>query len=496
MVSGQLTLQQQKLIAILPKISSPLSIFGSSFIFIESFLDFWGNNNTADDDVYNNNNNNTNTNGTRQRRRRGGGGGAATRKKNTTSIQRALMGLSVFDILFSWAWFMSTWMAPEWSDKVWAAGNQFTCNLQGYLTYVSIGVPLYSDVQAMLTLLLVRYNWTDDQFRRIEPFLHVFVWVFAFGSGAVVVAKGYFSADVPHVPFCANTDPPECYDVPEGEPLPEICGKWIIHTTVLFLVPLWISCLVALCCMASLYFFVRATRQRLLRYTVQPSRSLDSRSDSDPPRRDNRNFLSRSFDFSIRSRNDDIGATVDDSSHFVTILRAQQEISNRGILFILSFLFTWIWITIGLGISMAGGTPSFGIWACQAFLEPLQGFWNFLIFCYAGPKAGPNYGMVSYLSLHFVACSGAPKATKSPYITVVINIVTKVMLTRSRSRVMETGKNRHRRQFRNQCQVLPPRGKTDPKDPAAVQLSLPFTVRFKFYRIIRWLMPIQILQDC
>lgn len=97
-------------LAILPKVGSTISIPCSSFIIYEALQDHL----------------------------RGKG----------TAIQRALVGMSMVDVMASFAWFLSTWAVPENAETPLSAGNVATCNLQGFLLQLAIGVSL--DVDTIL----------------------------------------------------------------------------------------------------------------------------------------------------------------------------------------------------------------------------------------------------------------------------------------------------------------------------------------------------------
>ena len=55
-------------------------------------------------------------------------------------IQRTLVGMSAFDVMASFGWFFSTWTVPKNGDTPLSAGNIATCNFQGFLLQLAIGV--------------------------------------------------------------------------------------------------------------------------------------------------------------------------------------------------------------------------------------------------------------------------------------------------------------------------------------------------------------------
>ena len=100
-----LTLRQERALALTPKFTASLSIPCSIFLLYEIYCDH--------------------------------------KRMGTNSIQRVLVGMSIVDILASSAWFLSTWAVPEGSFA-YAAGNEASCNFQGFLLQLAIRAPLYN----------------------------------------------------------------------------------------------------------------------------------------------------------------------------------------------------------------------------------------------------------------------------------------------------------------------------------------------------------------
>jgi hypothetical protein len=88
-------------LAIIPKVGSMISIPCSLFIIWESLLDH--------------------------------------RNGKGNTIQRALVGMSTVDVMANSGWFLSTWAVPR-GDTPLSAGNKATCNYQGFLLQLAIGV--------------------------------------------------------------------------------------------------------------------------------------------------------------------------------------------------------------------------------------------------------------------------------------------------------------------------------------------------------------------
>ena len=98
------SLSQQKALAVAPKISGFLSIFGSSWIVIEVL---------------------------------------SQRTKRQNVYNRLLCAMSFFDIFNSASMMTSTWAIPkEETDVVWNVGTEKSCTIQGFLVQTSIITPI------------------------------------------------------------------------------------------------------------------------------------------------------------------------------------------------------------------------------------------------------------------------------------------------------------------------------------------------------------------
>mmetsp|Transcript_5539 Transcript_5539/g.7347 ORF Transcript_5539/g.7347 Transcript_5539/m.7347 type:complete len:118 (+) Transcript_5539:158-511(+) len=101
-----------KALAIVPKVSGAVSIIGSTCILNDIFM-------------------------------------KSRKKSNRLPINlRILVSLSISDIIASFfAYFLSTWMVPSDTpseDVVFAAGNDVTCNVQGFLTALTLAASNWS----------------------------------------------------------------------------------------------------------------------------------------------------------------------------------------------------------------------------------------------------------------------------------------------------------------------------------------------------------------
>jgi len=161
----QWTFAQKATIAIAPKISSSLSIFGSSYIIYRSVSNI---------------------------------------TKRDDSVQkvrdRLLLMLSVCDILGSFGRFVSTWAIPkedmEEAFVVFNIGNQATCDAQGFIIHFgSIGGALYNMSISVYFYLCIREGSRNVQMvEKVEPILHLISIGYPLGIAIFALMGDYFNA--------------------------------------------------------------------------------------------------------------------------------------------------------------------------------------------------------------------------------------------------------------------------------------------------------------
>jgi len=87
---------------------------------------------------------------------------------------RLLLGLSCSDIIAFICHFMSSWPIPNGTmpPVFGAIGNVATCKTQGFLVQLSIASPLYNAALSVYYLLVIRFQFSEDDSRKYEPWLH------------------------------------------------------------------------------------------------------------------------------------------------------------------------------------------------------------------------------------------------------------------------------------------------------------------------------------
>ena len=95
--------------------------------------------------------------------------------KRNSIFHRIMLGLSTFDCIASFVNIMSTWPTPsDQSNTIFlASGTTETCTAQGFFNeFGNITTPLYSAVLCVWYLLILKYNWSEEDCKKYEPFFH------------------------------------------------------------------------------------------------------------------------------------------------------------------------------------------------------------------------------------------------------------------------------------------------------------------------------------
>lgn len=143
-----LSLRQQKVLAVVPKISGFTSLAFSSLTILVVFKDKDG---------------------------------------LSKPFQRLILAMAVVDISSSFWLALSTWPIPSESGILWASGTTSSCTAQGFFTQFGISSSLYNASLSTYYLLVIRLSWSDEKIRRIELFLHLAPVLWGLGTATAAV---------------------------------------------------------------------------------------------------------------------------------------------------------------------------------------------------------------------------------------------------------------------------------------------------------------------
>jgi len=122
---------------------------------------------------------------------------ASDRNKWSSTYHRLLFGMGILDFVSSFATSLSTLPMPGESGK-YSFGNPATCTVQGFFVHFNIASPLYNLTLSIYFLLTVTYKWAkDDIKKKVEIWLHLFPFLWAFVTALVVLTrKGFNDANL------------------------------------------------------------------------------------------------------------------------------------------------------------------------------------------------------------------------------------------------------------------------------------------------------------
>lgn len=148
--------RQQIVLAIVPKVSSILSLFGSFWILIEVLTD------------------------------------KSRLPKRRHPYHRLLLGMSVYDILESVWNFCSTWAIPRGTAGVWEPrGTTATCSAQGFFLTLSVAVPIYNAFLSLYYVMVINYGIDDQKIAKCaEPAMHLVAFGWAFFTAMYSLVAG------------------------------------------------------------------------------------------------------------------------------------------------------------------------------------------------------------------------------------------------------------------------------------------------------------------
>ncbi|CAB9502046.1 expressed unknown protein [Seminavis robusta] len=241
---------QQTALAVIPKISSLLSLCGSTWIFIEVL---WG----------------CLPNNQQRPSRRNIRACDEGKLKREHPYHRLLFAMSVYDILESIWNFGSTWPLP--TDTPSAAGSFWqpvgstqSCTAQGFFLQLAVAIPIYNCCLSLYYLLVINYRFTDTHIGKwIEPSMHAVAFVWGFGTALAASVMGYMNNAnlwcwiAPYPSGCLAED--NGIECTRGQHTFLI--RWVFYFT-----PLWTSIFAATVFTLMVYVYVKKIDKKSSRY--------------------------------------------------------------------------------------------------------------------------------------------------------------------------------------------------------------------------------------
>jgi len=264
----------------------------------------------------------------------------------TTSYNRILLGMAISDIFMSLGLANFNFTAPrDDSYFVWnASGNQVTCSVQGFTFFMGMFSGLfYSCSLNLYSLAVVKYNKSDGYIHnKVEPFLHGVPIAYALIYSTTLLAKRNINDSGGGNCYAHVYNPPHCIGYEDGETREGFdipCGRghdgavvfyYLTGFGTVFIVPVIIG--------TSLGMIYRSVSKQ--------ENNMASYGESNINRSNSRLVL------------------------------------NRAIAYSISYFLTWSFSMIGVGFDVANVEWPTAIWYLTSIFNPLQGFFNFVIYIF------------------------------------------------------------------------------------------------------------------
>ena len=259
---------------------------------------------------------------------------------------RILLGLSVYDLLYSANKALLFLTHPKVQGILGAQGNSTTCALQGFFTHLGYAANCYSAFLGSFFYLTICHGVKSRTFaQRLEPILHVAITVLFMTLASYSVSIGLYN---PTGAFCFIAPwPPRCNGNPDVD-----CERFgDTHSLYYeFFAQLWlqIAYVVVLFTNDKIWYTVRQQEKRVAKYEF--SRQLSGRT------------LAK-----VKSSN-----------------KHTRQVAIQSFLYVAAFFLGVSFTTVYHLIGWIGGYSAFWPLPIINTLAPLQGFWN--AFIYARPR--------------------------------------------------------------------------------------------------------------
>ena len=384
---------QEIALALAPKFSALLSIFGSSFIMYDVMF--------------------------------------KTGKAFSSSSSphyRILLGMSACTFVVSFfGFFMSTWPIPSHENVFWASGNQATCNAQGFFSQFSLTVVMYNASLSAYYKTTIRDQGYSLRFPwLLEPLLHIIPLTVGIGTASAGIALDLYNSNgwecwISEYPSgCDESWRQNGSDIRENTTIRcERGDNASYYRLILYYIFLWLAILFVLRSMYGVYRCVYAQEKKMNAYNFQYLREReflverekvlkqvsdpDFNADSDSDNSSGGSMASQGSMFSVASAASFAIRSLNTATtlvHRVTIgsvkgmskmkrrndslkrhFRKSRAVAQQGYWFCGACLVTWLFPTISALVSVISPKSNFfALDLLTSLFLPIQGFFNYLVY--------------------------------------------------------------------------------------------------------------------
>jgi len=313
---ADISLRQEMILAIFPKVTSFLSLVGSFYI-IQDIL--------------------------RMRNK--------VNRKMKTTYHRLLLGLTTCDALVSVAWFMTTWPIPRDVFPIYGAlGTQQTCEAQGFFAQFSIACIFYNCSLAIYYYIVIILGWSQSRIdkSRIEIPMHLLGFMWGVATASASVALGLIN---PIGWDCwISAVPLGCKESfrNNGETTCTRGDNANLYQWIFFYAPLWLIVIGVTVIMTNIVCKFKRQDAKNKKYGEHDSNKR----------------INSKISFKRKGpKNEAISALV-----------------MQSVLYVFSFFFVWIFPTILRIHEVTSDVIYYELVLVSATFVPMQGFWNMIIY--------------------------------------------------------------------------------------------------------------------
>jgi hypothetical protein len=135
------------------------------------------------------------------------------KKKLRKVYHRLLLAYSIFDVVCSLNYALSSVVVPKDTPGVWgASGTISTCEASGFIMHFTFTVAVYATFICVYYLLLLKYGIRERTIaHRIEPAVHALAIMYPMAMGGIAIQKDLYNPANISVGFCfLNCYPMDC----------------------------------------------------------------------------------------------------------------------------------------------------------------------------------------------------------------------------------------------------------------------------------------------
>lgn len=398
---------RQEWIAIAPKFTGLLSIFGSGFIVYDILcrhfnieLDWWKKNPDEQESSLGFRDNSSGYRRSALSSTRGRSSRRFGERKTlkNSAYYRLMLSMSTSDFIVSFAWFCTTWPIPKDetvldnpSEAVYGnIGTPQTCTAQAFFIQLGIITPFYNAILSLYYYLTIRREWKEEEFKwRIEILGHIVAIGFGLGTSIAGLIMNIFNNSI--VWCWINTYPSGCGSEPDQ--IPCVRGKHSKNLRWAFYYgPLWVMIFFVCFFMFLVYIYVKSLDTKMDKYTSNIRQnaaraSIEFQSPENEPRPGRRESFERPMHGSMRHRPSLLARTF--STIKMETLNEQRRqkrnerskaVAHQGLFYAGTFIVVWVFGTTVRAMQLVNKKAPWPIVFLFAVFTPSQGFFNFLVY--------------------------------------------------------------------------------------------------------------------